>query len=111
MRHRVCQQLIVALVTATAVGLTCAPAAARPVPTGTGTITIGYETEAGPVSYSGERDYSGTGPTDATVLVGADNIRVFNSWNSFGRRMIVPGAWGPDAHRTEPERAVGVDPG
>jgi len=69
---------------------------AGPVPIGMGTTTISYETNNGPFSASGQRDYSGAGPTDATTLVGADNIRIFNSVNEFGRRPLVPGAIGPN---------------
>ena len=70
--------------------------ASGPMPMGPGTTTISYQTDAGPVSVSGSRDFNGAGPTDATTLIGSDNIRIFNSFNSFGRRMIVPGAVGPD---------------
>jgi hypothetical protein len=70
-------------------------AVAGTVPTGTSTITVSYETAAGPVSYSASRDYTGTGPTgtgpgDALPLGSAPNIRAFNSAGSglgvFGRR-------------------------
>jgi len=54
-------------------------------------ITVSYPTTTGPnASYSGTRDFSGSGPTDATVLGGAPNIRAFNSAGDslgvFGRR-------------------------
>ncbi len=67
--------------------------AGHPMPQGTSTTTISYDT-TGPVSVSGDRDFSGVGPTDASVLVGADNVKIFNSVNGFGRRMIVGGVVG-----------------
>lgn len=71
-------------------------AGGRPQPLGTSTTTISYQTTAGPVSFSGNRDYSGVGPTDATVLGAAPNIKTFNSVNSFGRRPLVTGGLGAD---------------
>ncbi len=68
----------------------------RPLPTGMSTTTISYPTSTGQVIASGERDCSGLGPTDATVLVGADNIKAFNSLNEFGRRAVVGGVVGPN---------------
>ncbi len=63
----------------------------QPVPIGTSTITVTYETTAGEVSFSGDRDYlpNAGGPGDATVLGAARNIRAFNSVNSFGRRAFL----------------------
>ncbi|MGD2111675.1 MAG: hypothetical protein PVI86_20050 [Phycisphaerae bacterium] len=69
---------------------------AGPLPMGTSTTTISYETDSDPFSASGDRDYNGAFPSDATVLVGADNIKIFNSVNQFGRRPLVPGALGPN---------------
>ncbi|MCP4246080.1 MAG: PEP-CTERM sorting domain-containing protein [bacterium] len=75
---------VAAVLTAT---LFASPAwAAKPIPLGTSTNTVTYTTSTGPESYSGDRDYSGVGPTDATLLGGAPNIASFNSVNSFGRR-------------------------
>lgn len=62
---------------------------ARPIPTGMGTTTVSYMTHHGMVSYSGQRDYAGTGPGSATPLGMAPNIAAFNSVNSFGRRPLV----------------------
>jgi len=70
--------------------MTAAAVHAGPVPTGSSTITVHYDTAAGPESYSGSRNYSGTGPGDATPLGNAPNIRAFNSSGDslgvFGRR-------------------------
>ncbi len=65
-----------------------AAVAERPVPVGESTVTVEYETAAGPVSFQGNRDYLGdaVGPGNATVLGAAPNIAAFNSVNSFGRR-------------------------
>ncbi len=64
---------------------------AQPIPVGTSTITMTYETTAGEVSFSGDRDYlpGAGGPSDATALGDAPNIRAFNSVNSFGRRAFL----------------------
>lgn len=77
-------------------GFAIVDAQAGPIPTGTATTTISYQTANGLVSVSGQRDYRGTGPTDASVLVGAENIKIFNSFNEFGRRPLVLGAVGPN---------------
>jgi hypothetical protein len=65
-----------------------AAVAERPMPVGESTVTVEYETAAGPVSFQGDRNYLGdaVGPGDATVLGAAPNITAFNSVNSFGRR-------------------------
>jgi hypothetical protein len=81
-----------ALAAALMLGASAGVGYARPVPMGSSTTRISYQTESGPFSASGERNYAGVGPTDATVLVGADNIKLFNSLNEFGRRALVPGA-------------------
>lgn len=64
-------------------------ASARPIPTGMGTTTVSYMTHHGPVSFSGDRNYAGTGPASATPLGSAPNVAAFNSVNSFGRRPLV----------------------
>ena len=70
-----------------------APAvSAAPVPVGVADITFSYPTESGVVSFSGQRDFAGTGPADALQLGSAPNIKMFNSANNFGWRMAVPGA-------------------
>lgn len=69
--------------------LTAGQVSARPLPIGESTITVSYETHHGLESYSGNRNYFGSGPTDATVLPGAPNIAAFNSANTFGRRAAV----------------------
>lgn len=69
--------------------LTCASAEARPVPVGTNSISVRYNTEAGLQSYSGLRDYSGVGPVSATNLGAAPNLTAFNSANEFGRRLTI----------------------
>lgn len=69
--------------------LTCGVVrAAPPIPIGSSTVTVGYDTTGGAVSFSGSRDFlsDATGPGDATVLGSAPNITAFNSVNSFGRR-------------------------
>jgi len=58
-----------------------------------GTTTVSYMTHHGPVSFSGQRDYSGTGPGSATPLGSAPNVAAFNSVNSFGRRTLVDSAF------------------
>ncbi len=65
--------------------------AAGPIPIGTSTVTVGYDTTAGPVSFSGDRAYldDATGPGNSTVLGAAPNIRAFNSIDSFGRRTFL----------------------
>ncbi len=65
--------------------------AQRPVPVGSSRITVSYETATGPVSFSGDRDYLGDamGPSNATNLDEASNIRAFNAVNSFGRRTFL----------------------
>lgn len=68
---------------------TAAWAAGPPQPVGVSRTTVSYTTAAGPASFFGDRDYSGIGPTSATVLAGAPNIRTFNSVNAFGRRTLV----------------------
>ncbi len=74
--------------------------AAQPIPIGSSTTTFTYETAQGDVSFSGLRNFNGTGPGSATDLADADNIRAFNSVNAFGRRTVVdnthPEAIGPD---------------
>lgn len=61
-----------------------------PVPIENSNITVSYMTTTGPVSFSGSRDFNGTGPFDATALGAAPNIRAFNSAGDgvgvFGRR-------------------------
>jgi len=64
---------------------------AGPVPIEDALITVSYPTADGATaSFSGSRNFSGSGPTDATVLGGAPNIRTFNSAGDslgvFGRR-------------------------
>lgn len=66
-----------------------ASAWAGPAPIGMSTTTFSYMTDSGPVSFMGDRDYSGVGPVDASQLGGAPNIRTFNSANAFGRRTFV----------------------
>jgi len=66
-------------------------AQAGPVPIDDALITVSYPTADGlTASFSGSRDFAGVGPTDATVLGGAPNIRAFNSAGDslgvFGRR-------------------------
>lgn len=71
--------------------LTVSAFAQRPLPEGTSRVTVSYETNAGPVSFSGDRDFLGNamGPGNATVLDPNSNIRTFNSVNSFGRRTFL----------------------
>lgn len=74
-------------------GLLCADGAvqARPLPVGSSTTTLSYPTGAGGEiqSFSASIDYTGAVLPDAVPLVGAPNVRSFNSVNSFGRRMFV----------------------
>ncbi len=74
--------------TAAGVMLIASIVTAQPIPTGSSTVTVSYETAQGEVSFSGERAYlpDAAGPTDATSLGAAPNIRAFNATNSFGRR-------------------------
>ena len=60
---------------------------AGPTPTGTSSVSVSYVTNAGTATFNGTRDYTGSGPGDATNLGTAPNIRAFNSVNTFGRRM------------------------
>lgn len=66
--------------------------AAGPMPIGTSTITVSYETSAGVVSFSRDYDFSGGFPGDATRLGDAPNLSGFNSAGStlgvFGRRAL-----------------------
>ncbi len=92
----------ISVVALTLTTILCGSAAAgtAPMPVGTHDVIVSYETTSGPVSFSGARDYSGVGPTDATNLGAAPNIRAFGSVNSFGRRTVVdlfdPAALGDD---------------
>jgi len=66
-------------------------AQAGPVPIENAVLTVSYMTGDGQTaSFAGSRDFTGAGPTDATVLGGAPNIRAFNSAGDslgvFGRR-------------------------
>lgn len=70
---------------------------ARPIPTGMGTTTVSYMTHHSLESFSGNRNYSGTGPASATPLGAAPNIAAFNSVNSFGRRQLADNAF-PNAN-------------
>ena len=74
----------------------------RPQTVGTSTTTFSYTTTSGDVAFTGNRDYSGTGPTDATQLDTAPNIRHFNSANMFGRRTFVFNS-GPQFEQVLPE--------
>ncbi len=65
------------------------PASARPLPTGSSTTTVSYDTAAGPQSFSETINYAGQSMGDAVPLPGAPNISSFNSVNSFGRRMFL----------------------
>ncbi len=67
---------------------------AGPVPIGSSTTTFSYTTAGGVQTFSGDRDYTATSPSDATPLAAAPNVRTFNSLNSFGRRTFVA-ATGP----------------
>ncbi len=62
------------------------------VPVGPATVSISYNTPEGVVTYSGLRDFNGSFPSDATILGGAPNIKAFNSVDTFGWRLQVPGA-------------------
>lgn len=75
--------------------ISAVPARAGFVPLGPANVSISYETAGGIQTFSDDRAFTGTGPTDATVLAGAPNIKVFNSQNSFGWRTQVPGAQYP----------------
>lgn len=68
------------------------PARASLIPLGPATTTISYPTTEGVVSFSGLRAFNGSFPSDATILDGAPNIKTFNSVNTFGWRLQVPGA-------------------
>ncbi len=96
---RVCRPKGVVVLAGLVAGFAGEVTRAQPVPLGTSTTTISYQVpgDTGPVwvNFSGDRNFNGVGPTDATVLAGADNIKIFNSWNQFGRRAIVPGALRP----------------
>jgi hypothetical protein len=70
--------------------------ATGPVPLGESVSTVSYDTAKGVVSFSGHTDYSGSTPGDAVPLGKAANILTFNSVNTYGRRLLVPGAIGPD---------------
>jgi MYXO-CTERM domain-containing protein len=60
----------------------------QPLPVGSASISIGYETTTGPVEFSGDLawDDAAMGPQAAIALGDAPNIRAFNAINSFGRR-------------------------
>ena len=79
-----------AVVSALTIGLATSAATAGPVPIANSTVTISYTTANGDVSFSGSRDFSGSGPFDATALGASPNIRAFNSAGDgvgvFGRR-------------------------
>lgn len=83
------RSLVVAVAGFGAMLFTFDAAVAGPTPIGASTTTISYTTDGGLVSFSGDRDYSGVGPVDASQLDGAPNIRTFNSANAFGRRTFV----------------------
>lgn len=74
------------------IALVCRSTAAQagPMPVGTSTTTLSYETNFGEtLTASSDHDYSGVGLGDADILGSARNIRTFNSANNFGRRMFV----------------------
>ena len=60
-----------------------------PAPMGLSTVSVSYPTGNGLETYSGQRDYTGTGPFSATNLGTAPNIAAFNSAGDFGRRVSV----------------------
>ena len=82
------RELLASLALVLSLGVTAA--VAGPVPIENSNITVSYTTTTGNVSFSGSRDFSGTGPFDATALGAAPNIRAFNSAGDgvgvFGRR-------------------------
>jgi len=77
-----------------------------PVPMGTSTTTVSYQTAAGPVSFSDDRNYNGLTPSDATILGGAPNIKSFNSANHFGRRTELAGSNPAYAHIIGPDETL-----
>jgi len=83
-----------------------APATARPVPIGSSTTTVSYPTATGVVSYSGDRNYMGTGFSDATNLDGAPNIRTFNSANIYGRRTDLQASHPMFSHVLGPDESL-----
>lgn len=62
------------------------------IPLGPATTTVSYTTDAGLQTFSGSRAFNGSIPSDATILGAAPNIKTFNSVNTFGWRLMVPGA-------------------
>ncbi len=58
----------------------------NPQPVGSSTMSIAYETNAGPVEFSGLRTHSGTGLSDISNLGGAPNVGAFSANNTLGRR-------------------------
>ncbi|MBI4718798.1 MAG: hypothetical protein HY763_13405 [Planctomycetes bacterium] len=69
-------------------GLLVAPqsASAGPLPVGNCTTTVAYITDAGPVSFSGDRDFSGIGPQSSQPLGAAPNVTTLNAVNLLGFR-------------------------
>lgn len=84
-----CHSRLGLVLAALTVCMATANATAGPIPVGDALITVSYQTTNGVQSFSGSRDFSGVGPTDATNLSAAPNIRAFNSVNTFGRRTAV----------------------
>ncbi len=90
-----CVTIVVASCTTSAI-------AQKPLPIGSSTITIGYDTNSGPVSFTDSRNWDDAafGAASAIPLGDAPNIRAFNAVNSFGRRTFTaqthPEVLGPD---------------
>jgi len=80
-------------------------ARAMPVPMGSGTTSVTYQTSAGPVTFSGSRDFGGTTPSDATNLGSSPNIRTFSS-TVFGWRTRVANTHPDYAHIQRPNETV-----
>jgi hypothetical protein len=68
---------------------TVSPLLAGPLPTGSSTVSVSYDSGGNPVLLTGVRNYNGTSPSDATSLNPAYNVKEFNSANGFGRRIAV----------------------
>lgn len=62
-----------------------------PVPIGTNTTTITYDTTSGPMSFSATLDYNGPGASlnDLVHVPGSDNLGAFVAYNALGRRTEV----------------------